>query len=344
MQNNIKIRNLYIGKVQKQINKLMYSVNLLNNLNNVIDNQYGGSNLSQNVDNGLLKGKILFAQGSVQHTPVRFTSLSGVEDKTVSDLKATIEILKNFIKELNNKLLNASDKTEQDTLKKQVEELNTKLEATQKELETKQKELETKEQELANINAKMTEFEQKLNEYNEILEKLRTLVPQVHITDIPNYNKIIDALIHKLKVPQIDTTNLPQQIKTKFENVFDEDMRNKINLLREKAQQLKITDKQTVLITPTSGTSFNFEIPLGPHPAKDQYEADAIKQFVTKKNEEYTQFITDNKDTIEKIDQFLFHYSRINNIMDTQKLTGELHQNFDTFNEYFKITKEDLKQ
>ena len=105
MQNNIKIRNLYIGKIQKQISKLTYSINLLNNLNNVITDHYGGSSTGSNgSDNTVdtqkdLQRVTLFKEFAVTQKEKNLNPMVSLfdVDESIDDLKLSIENLNNNI-------------------------------------------------------------------------------------------------------------------------------------------------------------------------------------------------------------------------------------------------------
>ena len=342
MQNNIKIRNLYIGKVQKQINKLMYSVNLLNNLNNVIDNQYGGANLSvsTNIDDKNKEAQQLVDQAKVNHKVISFTSLSMGEDTTTKDLEATIKILTNFIEELKNKLSTATDPTEIIKLNDNVKKLESDLATAQQNLKDKQTELDNKNKELETVNEKMVKFENDLIQYNKILDELKKLVPQVQIHDIQNYNNLIDTLIKKFDVPpEPNISNQSQtfenKIKAKYTSVFDIRMKDNMLKLQKDATNLKIINTPNVQITNDDGIKYLFTIPMDPYVAKNQKESDAINEFVTKEKEKYTTFTTINKDIIDKINEYRNQIKRIDTVMRPQNIKGKLDDAFKDFNEYF---------
>ena len=336
MQNNIKIRNLYIGKVQKQINKLMYSVNLLNNLNNVIDNQYGGANTSMPFDqsnSNIDQAKELLAQQNVTHDYITLSPVSTAVDKTTDDLKATVDILKKFIEKLKKELQLAINPKEKEELNKKITDLNSQVSQLTNDLENKTKEM-------VELNDKMKNFEKMLIEYNRILDELKKKLPQIKNNQIEQFNSVIDKLITTLIDPnniiqnfgKIKSQKIQIKIKSKFEDVFKNITSNEINKLKEEATQLKITNGPIVK---------NVQINIQPHLAKNQEESTAIHDHVIKYNANYKKFMEENEKIIKNLTDFQSYYNRVDFIMGIQQETGEL--NFTDFNDYFNIKEEDLK-
>jgi len=333
---NIEIRNQYIGKIQKQINKLIHSVNLLNNLNNVITSQYGGSNDAQlNADESLAKAKALETQVNVTHEDVAVTRISKPADKAMDDLNATISILTSFVEELKDKLAKAADPKEKDELNKQIEQLNN-------EIVNLKKKLEEKEKELGDIKSKTEEFEKLLKEYNEILERLRKQLPEVKNTNITSYNKSIEELKDKLSNPDKLIANLniqPEKIrpklKSKFKEIFTSDIKTKMTQLVTDADKLRLTQGPLV-----NGNQIGIE----PYTSKNQEEEKAINDLVITANNKLKEFTNTNKDLLDKIDYFIEEYNRAGTAMKTQSTTENLQKQFNTFNTYFNITEQDVKK
>lgn len=339
---NIEIRNQYIGKIQKQINKLIHSVQLLNNLNNVITSQYGGSNDLQTVNTdssnaaeSLAKAKALETQVNVKHQDVDVTRVSNAADKSMDDLNATISILTSFVEELKEKLRSAADPKEKDELNKKIEELNNEIVNLKKKLEEKEKELE-------DIKKKTEQFEKTLTEYNEILERLRKELPEVRNSNIENYNRSIEQLKDKLSNPDKLIANLNNQpekirpkLKSKFEEIFTSDIKTKMTQLVKDADKLRLT--QGPLVN-------GIQIGIKPHTPKNEAEETAINELVTAANTKLTDFTNTNKDLINKINNFITEYNRALTAMNVQSLTETLKDNFRTFNKYFNITEQDVKK
>ena len=333
MQNNIEIRNLYIGKIQKQINKLMHSVQLLNNLNNVIANQYGGSDAEKSPEKSLASAQSLLDQQNVKRGESSIARVVSAADQSNEDLKKTIEIFRKHIIDLKDKLAKATDTTDKDALQKQIDELTEKI---KKLTET----LEAKEKELNDIRQKTAEFEKQLEQYDEILKELKTKLPQIENTAIYSFNSAVDSLVKKLSDPDSlikDLNEKPEKIRSKlqekFNGVFTQDIRDKMSEVVVAARKLKIEKGPEV-----DGN----QLGIKPFVPKNQEEENAITELVNKQNETFKNLLTTNNDLIEDINTFISEYNRAENVMNAQNLTGKLEDDFNEFNKYFSITASDL--
>lgn len=324
MQNNIKIRNLYIGKIQKQISKLTHSIQLLNNLNNVIIGQYGGSKIEE--------AKQLLEQQNVVKESIDFKSVSDAADNSIHDLKATINILTDYITKLKEDLASTRSTSEQNDLLQKIDTL-------EKDLIKCKTELTNKESQLITISDKTAKLEEQLLEYNMILEKLKKKLTIKPNTLIETFNNQVSALIVKLRYPSLlmNTLNknnkINTKIQTKFNEVFDQNTRNSIDDKIKELETFKITTGPP-----------NTLIGITPYVTKNQTEETTIKEYVDTYNKKYNSFITANKVIIDNITNFKYQYDRVNNVIVSQNQTKSLNDNFKDFNEYFNITIDDLQE
>jgi DNA repair ATPase RecN len=332
MQDNIKIRNLYVEKVKNKINKLIHSISLLNNLNNIINDQKGGS---QDV---LDDAKNTLKQHSVVHDSINISSISSAADNSIADLTNTIDILTKHIKELESKLKSTTNPDVGNEINEQITELNKKIEELTKELDIKKAELDIRNKELEEIQEKTSEYDKILKEYNRILEELKKKLPQISNSEISKFNNIIDKLIGTLDDPNtilnnISTKSIQNKIRSKFNSVFNSSVIYSMAILKQEAFSLKIND----------GPNINSnQIPITPYVTKNQEEENAINELVRQHNSRYNTFIDKNTNIINDLNTFLFQYNRVNNVMSPQKITKALHEKFDDFNTYFNVTEDDL--
>lgn len=326
MQNNIEIRNLYIGKIQKQINKLIHSVSLLNNLNTVINQRGGNDSATSSLD----EAKKVLAQQNINRATVDIVSLRSASDSSVGDLNKTIKMLKKHIEKLKVELSNASKP-------EQITELNNKISELTNTIENINKELDEKNKQLEGVNGKIIEFENTLKQYNEILEELKKKLPQIKNNLIEQFNNTINELVKKLENPEslindINSKQINDKIKTKirakFNALFTESVKNSMKQLTDAMIKLKITKDNTTL-------------PIEPYVVTNQDDENAIETLVNNKNKELEKLINNN-DNIKNLNDFETQYKRTDGVIEIQTYMRELGEDFNDFNEYFGVKVEDL--
>ena len=106
---NIQLRNLYITKIQKQLNKTINSIDLLHQLQNVI-NQSGGSN--KTIEASIIEASIKEAKDllAIDKSSTPFAISSGVtySDNRLQELEGALGELETLIINLRSELKNKS--------------------------------------------------------------------------------------------------------------------------------------------------------------------------------------------------------------------------------------------
>ena len=247
MENNINLRNQYIQKVQGRVDKLLYSINLLNNLNEVIT-QKGGNNSNVNGSSG----------SSTDNNDLNDLNLDEVS-KYLSDNEIDlgqyfmtsvekIEILEKGIDELNDQIKASKEALEKNgstaqienaKLVEQVSKLTTDLEKLKSELE-KEKEKTTK------CTEELGQLTISLESYKKQLGALLMNMPPKQSVD--KHNDIIDELIKRITyVSQIETylqkkDIIDNSIIIEIYNLLNKDA---ITQLLEELSALKYNDTNT---------------------------------------------------------------------------------------------------
>ncbi len=204
MENNINLRNQYIKKVQDRVDKLLYSINLLDNLNEVISQKGGANNAQPNPDEEKINNNF---NDINEINNFKFTDFFMPSDKK-------IEILEKEIENLNNRIhtSNALSKlTDVEVIKR-----NTDLETEITKLKT----------ELAAEKTKSLECESKvggltvlLQKFSNDLEALKKNLP--NDTILEKYNKNIEAMLSMIK-STITDNSINTFITTKLKYAIDD--------------------------------------------------------------------------------------------------------------------------
>jgi chromosome segregation ATPase len=346
--NNIEIRNLYINKIQKKINNLIHCTKLLNNLNNVINNQIGGSNVSNDVYNNTQKSletaRELLNLQNIKTKQNEIIPIAPIMNNEINDLNNTILELEKFIAELQNKLTNNNNSEDVNNLNQQIIVLQTELKQIKETLNNTTNDLENTRQQLeaAQIiisnntidseesTKKLTQIEDMLAEYNTILADLKQKLPIIKNNEIEKFNNIIQDLINILEIPNIENC-VYVNIINKYNAVFN-------IKFKEQIKNLKTTLNNTIKIT-TGPTVKNKEIPISPYQVKNQEESDAIFSLVKTQNDLYKNIVNDNdnRNLIDSIKEFKYQFNRANTLINQQKKVKNLTNSSSDFNTYFNF-------
>ena len=349
--NNIEIRNLYINKIQKKINNLIHCTKLLNNLNNVINNQIGGFNGSNNSNDVAIKTKqsLDSARGLLNLQNIKtkqneIIPIAPIMNNEINDLNNTILELEKFIAELQNKLTNNNNSEDVNNLNQQIIVLQTELKQIKETLNNTTNDLENTRQQLVaaqiiisnntidneQSTKKLTQIEDMLIEYNTILADLKQKLPIIKNNEIEKFNNIIQDLINILEIPNIKNC-LYVNIINKYNAVFN-------IKFKEQIENLKTTLNNTIKIT--TGPKVNDrKIPIVPYQVKNQDESDAIFSLVKTHNDLYKNIVNnnDNHNLINIIKEFKYQFNRANTLINQQKNVKNLTSSSNDFNEYFNF-------
>jgi len=185
MENNINLRNQYIKKVQDRVNKLLYSINLLDNLNEVIS-QKGGTN-----DAGI-EDSLLNSVKAKQTEDIKKMNEIDEINKTRKSLfmnsNMKISILETKIKNLTNELIEKNN-----TLKNTGSQSQIDLDAEKEKLRIATEELEKLKIDNNKCNADKIELSAILTSYSQKLNEIAANIPSDNTID--EINQEIDDII-----------------------------------------------------------------------------------------------------------------------------------------------------
>jgi hypothetical protein len=217
MENNINLRNQYIKKVQDRVDKLLYSINLLDNLNEVIS-QKGGA--------GAADGQAAFNAESINNN---FTEINDINNFKFDDFfmpsDKKIKILENEIEELNislnrsqvvGEIKNLSQDDANTRLIKALEDIKQKT----KELEDINKLLVEEQTKSAACNIKVESLTTLLQKFNTDLEALKKNVP--NNTTLEKYNNNINAMLSMIESIIDKKNSIDTFITTKLKYAIDD--------------------------------------------------------------------------------------------------------------------------
>jgi hypothetical protein len=229
---NIELRNLYINKIQKQLSKTINSVNLLQQLQNVI-NQSGGS--IGDIDQKKQEAREML---NIDRSGKSFGIVSGISyrDNRLQELEGALSELEKLMENLRTELKNKSGSNEEDKIKiKELEETKLKLE---EEIANLKKEKEESDKNLAKMKTD-------LEEYNKLLEELKKLIPKFENTDVMNFNEGVDRYINTITGNTPPNTTYKDSINTKilekYNNIFTKKS-SEIEKLKNELTKSKITE------------------------------------------------------------------------------------------------------
>jgi hypothetical protein len=224
MENNINLRNQYIKKVQDRVDKLLYSINLLDNLNEVIS-QKGGAGAADVAGAAGAAGvgpNTTLSADNFNLEPITEYITNKIElgDHFI-DSDQKIKILEEGINKLSTMYKSAT--TMANSTDDEVRKNNIKLEADIQKLTT----------DLNNEKEKSTQCGNKLESLNTILvdyqDKLNAMKNNLPYTDdINNYNKQIDNEIRDItnnnsidKIKDSEDNDLAVRYNTSTNNIFN---------------------------------------------------------------------------------------------------------------------------
>jgi hypothetical protein len=185
MENNINLRNQYIKKVQDRVNKLLYSINLLDNLNEVIS-QKGGAN-----DAGI-QDSLLNSFKAKQTEDIKKMNEIDEINKTRKSLfmnsNMKISILETKIKNLTNELIDKNNTLQNTGSQSQLE-----LDAEKEKLRTATEELAKLKVDNEKCNADKIELSAILTSYSQKLNEIAANIPSDNT--IEEINQEVDDII-----------------------------------------------------------------------------------------------------------------------------------------------------
>jgi len=284
--NNIEIRNLYINKIKKKFNNLIHCIKLLNNLNNVINNQKGGSkssNTDESIKNAINANQtaLKFNAGILASRNVEPILTTQINIK-YSEAEA-LQLRINRLTQLNNKL------------KTQIEDnsYNNKLQ--------------------------INEYINKIKDNESIIEKLQNDITELYktISVKDEYLNETETMINDLKM-DLEISNKTHE---DYKALMDLEVEKLEKALEETRNLITIPDNCTIVQFNLSIDNLIYYFSINTH----NIAINNIYKSLSNINKEKLDFIVNKiKETNDKL--FLTNEDTINTVIEnlkTHKITQE---------------------
>jgi chromosome segregation ATPase len=315
---NIQLRNLYIGKIQKQLNKTINSISLLEQLQNVI-NQSGGGN----VDEGIATAKKLIGI-STDEKKINIAQGIKYPNNRLKELEGALSELEKVLFNLREELKNNTGSNEKD--KKRIEELEKLKIDLEQQIDTLKKEKDS-------IQNELVKMKDKLDEYNKLLEELKGKIKPVLYTNVMKFNNSVESeinMINNFKEPgNITNADVLNKVVEKYKSIYNE---NKIKNLISELDNLKIikNDLEKVNLSDellTKGIELTND------------EASALTKLVEERNKKFSELISG------EIYNEIVKYNSMINLSDLirYQTSNGLLETFNEKNKYFGFKEEFFK-
>lgn len=347
MQNNIQIRNLYIRKVQNKIDKLINSVRLLNNLNNTINNQYGGTN-PKKIDDGLAlvqnaKNYLDASKAPTEQFNKLTLKAATYGDTELATLNANVKLLKDTIIKLRTQLTNqSSDSATVADLRNQLAEVSAHLTVANKKLEeaTKQNDADK-----LKFDTALNEFTDTLILYRAEIDRLRDQMPKQLNDSIIQLNNQIDEEIKILNfIKQLKNTQLIPKIQKKYSQIFENVA---ISDLITALNNFRITNKTEEIKTNEIFNNLDLAHPINiPYTTEGYNLNNKINEAITPLYTKYYNYKDKNKSFNDAM-EFFKNYKKFEDSLQAELIAQRLgdasihteyHQYFDIEN-FSDLTK-----